>query len=188
MFNAGTGGKCNPRCVTAPSGLAGWWGGDDNPFDLSANNDHGTIVGSVPFAGGKVGDAFSFSNSIANYVSIPDNAALDLTQFTVDAWVFPTGNIAGFVIDKEGNSGINYVISAGGGAAEIDFNPADHQFVDSPPGSVPDNTWTHITGTYDGPSSKTLKLYINGVLVGTHVVGDRLGDQLPIDATPPTTG
>jgi parallel beta-helix repeat protein len=133
---------------------------------LGTNN--GTLQGSVPFAPGVIGSAFSFDGNPANYVSIPPNPSLDLTQFTVDAWIYPTENTTGFVLDKEGSNGANFILSFSNGSAEIDYQPGNHQFVDAPVGLIPLNTWTHIAGTYDGPTSKQLKLYVNGVLVGTH--------------------
>src|SRR6266404_3948436 len=167
-------GPATPPCATAPSGMVSWWPAEGDANDIQDGND-GTIQGTVTFAPGKVGQAFSFDGNTANYVFVPHNTNLDLTQFTVDAWVYPTANPdSGFgtVIDKEfPTGGINYVLFVGhDGTVEIDFNAGRHQFVDSPPGAAPQNTWTHIAGTYDGPNgSKTLKLYVNGVLIGTHI-------------------
>ncbi|HEY2104029.1 MAG TPA: LamG domain-containing protein, partial [Chthoniobacterales bacterium] len=164
-----------PSCDPPPSGMVSWWPAEGDANDIQDNND-GTIQGTVTFARGKVGQAFSFDGNTANYVFVPHNTNLDLTQFTVDAWVFPTPSNPtdggfGTVVDKEFSSGgINYSLFVShDGTVEVDFNNGSHQFVDSPPGAAPQNTWTHITGTYDGPSSKTLKLYVNGVLIGTHI-------------------
>ena len=160
--------------MDAPAGLVSWWPGDNDTIDIKGNND-GTFKGTPAYRSGQVGQAFSFDGTIANYIFVPHNNNLDLTAFTVDAWVYPTGPSPdgfGTVIDKEfPTGGINYILTVGNdGTVEIDFNGAGHQFVDSAPGAAPQNTWTHIVGSYDGPNaSKTLKLYINGVLVGTHI-------------------
>src|SRR5438105_4632541 len=142
----------------APPGLVSWWRAEGDASDYAGGNN-GTLQGTVPFAAGKVGQAFSFAGNAANYVSVPSSASLDLTQFTVDAWIFPQSNSAGFIVDKEAANGINYVLSFTNGSVEIDYQPGNHQFVDAPVGSIPLNTWTHIAGTYDGPASKQLKLY-----------------------------
>src|SRR6266699_2923405 len=40
IVNAGSLGKCKPRCTSAPSGLVSWYDGDDDPFDRQGTN-HG---------------------------------------------------------------------------------------------------------------------------------------------------
>src|SRR5437868_6698781 len=167
-------GPALPTCATPPSGMISWWPAEGDANDIQDGND-GTFNGTPAYSSGKVGQAFSFDGNTADYVFVPHNTNLDLTQFTVDAWVYPTASPDGgygTVIDKEfPTGGINYALFVGhDGTVEIDFNPGAHQFVDSPPGAAPQNTWTHIACTYDGPNgSKTLKLYVNGVLIGTHI-------------------
>jgi hypothetical protein len=169
IFNAGGAGKCR-SCVPAPGGLISWWKGDGDARDAQANNP-GTFNGTAAFGTGKVGQAFSFDGNLANYVFVPPNASLDLNQFTVDAWIFPTSNNAGVIVDKEDNNGINYLLAfEANGGVEVDFHPTggNHEFFDAPPGSAPPNQWTHIAGTYNGSPNNLLSLYVNGVLVGTH--------------------
>ena len=52
-------------CISAPSGLVSWWPGDGNADDIADANP-GTLVGSVTFAPGKVGQAFRHPTSINN--------------------------------------------------------------------------------------------------------------------------
>src|SRR5438477_903506 len=182
LYIAGSHVKC--PCTPAPAGLISWWKAEDDTVDTADGND-GTFNGTSAYGSGEVGRAFSFNNDASSYVLIPHNTNLDLAAFTVDAWVYPTGdstNGYGSVVDKEASTGgINYALFVSNdGTVEIDFNPGAHQFVDSPPGAAPRNTWTHIVGTYDGPNgSKELKLYVNGVLIGTHTAD-------PGFETPPT--
>jgi heme A synthase len=76
-------------CTHPPSNLVSWWPGDGNAFDIENGND-GTFNGIPVYGTGKVWSAFSFDGNVANFVSVPADASLDLTQFTVDAWIYPT--------------------------------------------------------------------------------------------------
>jgi len=176
IFAAGSNGKCG--CTPAPNGMVSWWPGDLNTDDIQDGNN-GSWNGTPAYGSGEVRQAFSFDGDTANYILIPHNNNLDLLAFTVDAWVYPTADPQspgfGTVVDKEfSTGGINYFLTVGhDGTVEIDFNNGNHEFVDSAPGAAPQNTWTHIAGSYDGPNgSKTVKLYVNGVLVVTHTVSD----------------
>ncbi|HZE56783.1 MAG TPA: Ig-like domain-containing protein [Chthoniobacterales bacterium] len=169
-------------CTTPPGGMVSWWPGDGDATDIQSGNN-GTLQGSVPFAPGEVDQAFSFNGNPANYVSVPNSASLELTTFTIDAWIYPTTDapVAQWILDKGPSSGdANYALSLSkfpdGNHAEIDFDDASigHQFVDSI-GPIPLNTWTHVTGTYDGT---TLKLYVNGILDNSEM----------FSTTPATTG
>ena len=170
IANAGSAGVCR-SCASAPASLLGWWKADGNATD-SQNSFDGVLNGTVPFAAGKVGQAFSFDGNAPNFVLVPPNASLDLAQWTVDAWVYPTTSTGiRFIVDKGAhNLGENYLLSLeDGNFVEVDFNngTGGHQFVDSTI-AVPVNAWSHLAGTYDG---NTLALYINGGSAGTFVSG-----------------
>ena len=46
-------------CVPPPSGLTGWWPGDEDASDISGNNNHAVLMNGVKAAvPGKVGGAF----------------------------------------------------------------------------------------------------------------------------------
>jgi hypothetical protein len=73
-------------CLSAPSGLVGWWPGDGNANDISGA-DNGTLKGNATAgAAGMVGSAFKFDGTNA-YVQITDASALRPTNLTVEAWV-----------------------------------------------------------------------------------------------------
>jgi hypothetical protein len=165
IYNAGGAGKCR-SCVPAPGGLISWWKGDGNTRDAQANNN-GTFNGTPAYGTGEVGQAFSFDGNVANYVSIPPAASLDLAKFSVDAWANPTTSSGvRYILVKEppaSNSSNYYLALIDGNLVEFGYQPGQYQFVDSTI-AVPVNAWSHITGTYDGT---TLKLYINGALNAT---------------------
>jgi hypothetical protein len=98
-------------------------------------------------------------------VTIPHNAALALTQFTVAAYIKTnqTNAVTDYrrVVYKEGaGGGQNYSLSVHNGRAEIQFNNSTTVFSSI---DVTDNLWHYIVGTYDGV---TLKIYVDGTLSG----------------------
>ena len=74
-----------PPCISAPTGLVGWWPGEGNANDLAGTNN-GTLVNSVNFTNGRVGQAFSLDGA-SGYVLIPDSPSLDAftTSITIEA-------------------------------------------------------------------------------------------------------
>jgi hypothetical protein len=64
-----------------------WWHGDDNAND-SVGSNHGTLTG-VTYSAGKVGQAFDFDGSAAQYVAVPNSSSFDLIGFhSVSFWVY----------------------------------------------------------------------------------------------------
>src|SRR2546423_8661813 len=76
IYNAGSFGKC--PCTPAPDGMISWWKAE-NDYVATADGNHGTQNGSVPFAPGEVGQAFSFNGDPNNYVSIGNPSNLKPT-------------------------------------------------------------------------------------------------------------
>ena len=86
--------------------MIGWWAAEGNANDNIGNND-GTLVNSVIFTNGLVGQTFYFDGM--SYVSIPDSPSLDafVSSITIEAWVKFTqtnadGNWEGII--TKGNS------------------------------------------------------------------------------------
>tara|TARA_R110001592_G_scaffold6720_5_gene36139 strand:+ start:9409 stop:12792 length:3384 start_codon:yes stop_codon:yes gene_type:complete len=113
-----------------------------------------------------------------DYISIPDNNSLDFTtNFSIEAWVKPTAfnanswenTIVGK--DSDENSGSGYVLRCGGNGI-LNFNlgtAAGWKEVTSSANALTLNTWQHVAATYDGA---TLKIYVNGIQVGTAANGN----------------
>jgi len=83
IYTAGSAGKCKPP-FRPPSGLMSWWPAEGHSFDLLGTN-HGTSVGAVGYAPGKVGQAFDF-NGVNAYLVMPPiltNAA----AFSFEWWM-----------------------------------------------------------------------------------------------------
>lgn len=156
-------------CVQPPSGIIGWWSGD-NTFDL-INGNNAVLHDDAGFAAGKVGNAFNL-DGIGDYVSIPYSSNLDPSEITVEFWVSgpqmnqQPGNTGGGVIlvenspihaDYEGwyifltpSGGIGTAIGNG-----VQWNPVISNF-----GLYYPTGWRHVAMTYDGTY---LQLYLDGV-------------------------
>jgi sugar lactone lactonase YvrE len=75
-------------CVAPPSGLVGWWPGDNNANDIQSGNN-GTLQGAVIFTAGKVNAAFSFDGT-GGYVNVADAPNLNSTTATWNFWLQTT--------------------------------------------------------------------------------------------------
>jgi len=121
-------------------------------------------------SGGSTNYALQFNGS-TNYVSVPYSSALYPSNFTIEAWIYPTSMADyKFIINTRnatsGSQGFHVVRWADG---TIWF------YADGIGGwyqgsiVVPDGSWSHIAVTYDG---STLKTWINGVQdISTNVSG-----------------
>ncbi|MBA7660724.1 hypothetical protein ES703_68730 [subsurface metagenome] len=166
-------------CIPAPANMVGWWPGDGNADDIVGGN-HGTLMGGAGFATGMVDQAFSF-DGMDDFVSIADAPSLDLTTaITLDAWIRTTksnayqcivgkfsGNALPYAPGEDAQrSYMLYVHSSNSLAMIISTNggqrPGDHAYVIGT--IVPENTWVHVAGTYDGSS---INIYLNGNPAGS---------------------
>jgi len=145
-------------------------GSGTTAFDASGNGNNGTINGATWTASGKYGHALVFSGTSASpqMVTVNDSASLDLTtNLTLEAWVNPSvaSKLWTDIIYKYND---DYYLN---GSSQPNGPPAvgatfggthDNNILASV--ALKTNTWTFLTGTYDGA---TLKLYTNGVLAAS---------------------
>jgi PKD repeat protein len=171
------GGGSYSGAVLADSPLAYWRLGEasgTSAADASGNNRTGSYVGSpsrgLPGAlAGDANTAVGFNGS-SQYVSVPYAAALNPSQFTVEAWAYPTGgqgtyrsvvtsrdyapgNTRGYILYAAADNTWQLWLGNGGAGWEQVFGP-----------TVTLNAWTHLVATYDGT---TARLYLNGVLAAS---------------------
>lgn len=159
-------------CAPIMPGMIGWWRAEGNALD-SAGTNHGTISGAT-FAGGKVGQAFSF-DGLNDGISVADAASLrPLTNLTIEGWIKTPGiaqaahigMIAAtyrddgtffnygyeFFVDAPSNGGrLGFLINGGASGAASCYGT----------NTVTDNVFHHVAATYDGA---TMRLYRDGVL------------------------
>lgn len=84
------------QCLPSPSGLVGWWTGNDHALDSAGTND-GVLLQGTAFAPGKVGSAFSF-DGVDDELRVPCGTALAFgtnTDLSAEAWIkaSPNGSI-----------------------------------------------------------------------------------------------
>jgi hypothetical protein len=100
---------------------------------------------------------------------VPDAASLDLSKFTISAWVKPTTLQSGWrtAVLKEKPGGLVYALYANGvspSAPSVWINPGTEVGTGNGPTALPAGQWSYVTGTYDGSA---LRLYVDGVLKAT---------------------
>jgi hypothetical protein len=87
--------------------LVGYWAlndGDGNVVkDLSKNNNYGTLTNGAVITNDNLFGKSCFFDGTNDYVNIPYNSDLQLTStnFTILAWIYPTSNVQGGIIDKD---------------------------------------------------------------------------------------
>jgi len=171
-------------CVPPPTGLVSWWPGEGNANDIQ-NGNNGTVGGGVAFSPGKVGQAFVFPGvtAAANSVIVADNANLDAQQFTIDAWVKPTGTdssgdaVGGIVVSKDAfgfapspSYIITYAAATGRFRGKVLFTDNTESPFISSASIFPLNGFYHVALTWDG---STLQLYVDGNLEASTNVGSK---------------
>jgi len=162
--------------VTSTAGMVAWWPADGNNnclldgcpgFSDIVGGNNGTPVGTVTFAAGEVGQAFSF-DGVSSFVNIGTPPTLNITgPITVDAWIKPNVvNTYRDIFDQMSTS-LNL------GEVQLRINPQGTydffrryvkgsiatQGVSTQTSAVPE-TWQHVAAVYDGSA---YYVYINGV-------------------------
>jgi uncharacterized protein (TIGR03437 family) len=155
-------------CLAPPSGLVGWWPGDNNENDIVGGNNP-SAVNAVTLAPGEVLDGFTFGTN--GYIQIPQSPSLENQQFTWAAWVKPAG--PGPENDRNGSVIVNQLTN-GSNFVQLSWSASSQQFVfvfgdDSTEFILSSNTFApgafyFVTGTYDG---SVFRLFVNGVLQGS---------------------
>lgn len=151
--------------LPAPSGMVGWWAGDENARDKKGNR-HGTLRGGASYGTGLFGSAFLLDGK-EGYVDLGNWSPGP--KWTIEAWVNPLSVPSG---RKTIAGGMNECRDWGLVMQNGTFGLAIR-----PPGACTDTIssgvrakegkWYHIVGVCDG---STARIYINGELKGTGTV------------------
>ena len=153
-------------------GLVGAWlfdeGKGEAVTDSSDNGLDGKIgKGKPKWVDGKFGGAMEFGGQ--DMVTVDDDNALDLEEFTIAAWV-NIPKISGvwqIIASKENRNptGRNYGLFGhiNTGVVHYSFTTNAGWKSFNAQTAVTDGDWHHVAGTYDGSD---FKLYLNGVVDG----------------------
>ncbi|NCR19620.1 MAG: LamG domain-containing protein [Microcystis aeruginosa LL13-03] len=163
-------------------GLAGYWNFEESTGntvnDLTANKNNGTLINGVQRTVENTTQVkYQPSNAlyfdgINDSVKVPNSSSLNLVnQWTLEAWIFrnTTGRIDP-IIEKynwqAGFGGFNLRVTDTNKLSSTVVNGVNFNAVESNI-TINSQQWYHVSATFDG-SQKTLKLYVNGVLVGVN--------------------
>lgn len=151
-------------------GLVGAWlldeGKGETVKDSSDNGLDGKIAKGKPkWVDGKFGGAMEFGG--ADMVTVDDDNALDLEEFTIAAWVnIPKVSGAWQIIaskEHRGPTGRNYGLFGhiNSGVVHYSFTTNSGWKSFDAKTVVTDGDWHHVAGTYDGSD---FKLYLDGAV------------------------
>src|SRR6266540_2413754 len=164
--------------VTGGSNLVAYWKFDEGTgttaADSSGNGNTGTLANGPSWTSGIAGNALYFDGTDDN-VTVADSNSLDLTNsFTFSAWVNPASAFTDFRSILAKNYKYYLYASSTGFCGDGSALGGFYEVMDTvacQPSSLPVNTWTHLTLTYNG---SVLTLYRNGGAVATANVSGTL--------------
>lgn len=156
-------------CAAAPSGLVGWYSGDNGGLD-QAGTHNAILSANVGQAPGMVGQAFAFNGSAGSRITVPASSAIGLGNAprTYTMWVYV--NAGSWAQDR--HTIFNAGLPGNTFALDMDLYP-NMQFYTwgndrlfSPGISATTRSgWAHLAFTYDGSS---VAIYLNGNPAGSY--------------------
>jgi PKD repeat protein len=159
------------------SGLVGWWRAEGNGLD-SASSNNTTVSGSVTYAAGRSGQAFSFNGSdgYADKTSPDSSLNIGNQSWTISAWVKSScsGTSNQYIVSRYECGWASDCTSAypavyelyltGDGYATFYVRSTASDGVGAADSAdLRDGAWHHISGVLDRGSSE-LKLFVDGRL------------------------
>ncbi len=159
-------------------GLVALWSGEGNGDDATGRNN--AVLTDVAFAGGRLGQAFSFGGGGDGVthpcVQVPFAPNLINPSYSVEAWIKPQAPVndpaGAAVIFEEPWGAPQLVIRTGSSGVKVAFFFATsrssplYEVVST--SEIPLGQFSHVAGTWDGT---TLRLYINGILTNQNTPG-----------------
>ncbi len=136
-------------------GLVSYFNFDNNLSDKLGNTPTGTNNGTAAFTDGKAGKAISF-NGRNQYVEFGRSTYKSGNNISVSLWMKRSGG-SGLYFIMCNDFGIFSTASTVGMAISLPETS-------SATGTITQNEWTHLVGTYDGTN---IKAYIDGELKET---------------------
>ena len=133
--------------------------------DLTSIGANGTLTNGPTFSSSN-GGTIVF-DGIDDYMVVPTFSSKPTTAITCESWIKPTkptvsGTIRGGAISSSNSMYLGIIDSVDGGNtfAMHWANQTNNSRVYNWNGSIPNNSWSYLVGTYDGT---TARAYLNGV-------------------------
>lgn len=151
----------------AVKAVVGVWPLDGAVTDASKNGHDGEIKGIPQWVAGQFGSkALDFLGKDGNFVLIPHEASLNLTKFTMTAWVKVRGDVGAhqMVVAKTAGWDLeSYVLWLSAGIGMPYVSIVINKSWRNLPGKTVlfDDEWHHLAGTYD---MSNMRLYVDGAL------------------------
>ncbi|MBI5387747.1 MAG: hypothetical protein HZA90_24055 [Verrucomicrobia bacterium] len=176
-------------CVPPPGDLFHWWPGEGDARDIVRTN-HGAILGTLVFADGRVGQAFTFDSN-DDRVTVPHHTNFNITApgFTVEFWLRASNrqpqayylavdkshgyvDSAGWAFQGMTNTGFLSFIIGAGGSGSGNFVSATST------NTLLDNQWHHVAGTWE---AGVIRLYIDGLPHGSNFLATPVHNTRPLN-------
>lgn len=136
--------------------------------DSSPNARDGTLLGNPVFGvTGQINTALQF-DGVSDRITLPDEAALDTTTFSISMWVFLNATIADVQprladkVDSLGASGWRFQFLRDSNAFQLQTCNVTCGGI-STPGNFPEGAIYHVVATYNAATNMG-SVYVNGVL------------------------
>ncbi len=179
LHSSGRAGLCNddlaiPTCLPQPSGLIGWWPGDNTTNDLTGISGTATLLNGAGFGPGLSAQAFNLDGG-DDLISVGNIPGLQsATELTLMAWVLKApgaDNIGGIIgkWDSSPNPTQNSFLLFNGEDDYISRGGLALQFADGSAAllkgtnALPVGNWVHLAATWRASDGLT-RLYKNGML------------------------
>ena len=136
--------------------------GTSEPATTPTINQAGVMGGAARFDGSQSGNG--------DFVKVQHNLAALTQDFTAEAWINWDGGMGhrAFLSQPRALNGTGWALTVSDGMAGFGMirDGEGPSGISGP--AIVANRWTHIAGTFDG---QVMKLYVDGVMVGTHDFG-----------------
>jgi hypothetical protein len=138
--------------------------------DASGNGNTGTLSGPTWLAPGRFGASALVFNGTNAYVGVPDSNSLDLSELTLEAWIYPTdgamgGNYRMIFAKTTTGTPVNYYFAINNGILNFGFFNGGWREHRSAVGPTL-NAWNHVAAVYSD-SANQVRLYLGGNLIYT---------------------
>ena len=137
-------------------------------FDLSGNNNNGTLINGPTFSTSNEG-SIVFDGS-DDYVQVPNNAALNSNIGTISIWFRPSVSslnnamLIGKTDSSTSTNGINIIVNGDSVYGQLKGS----SFINLSGSLLTPNTWNNYTVTYI--SGVSYSSYLNGSLIGSNTL------------------